>query len=87
MAFEVRFKPTVQRDLRTIPPPMLARLIERIRALGNDPLARGAVKLSGSDHLYRVRLGDYRVIYDVNSSIKVVLIHYVRHRREVYRGL
>ena len=45
------------------------------------------MKLEGSEGLYRLRVGDYRIVYGVNISTKQVLIHYVRHRRDVYRGM
>ena len=46
-----------------------------------------SVKLSGTDDLYRIRVGDYRVIYGVDHNLKLIVIHYIRHRRDVYRGL
>jgi len=46
-----------------------------------------AIKLKGTEGLYRVRVGDYRIIYEVDASAKIILIHYVRHRREVYRDM
>ena len=47
----------------------------------------GAIKLSGGKRLYRVRVGDYRIVYGLDSKNRVVLVHYVRHRRDVYRAL
>lgn len=61
--------------------------MKRIEVLKDDPLPRQSVKLAGAEHLYRIRIGDYRVGYSVDMEAKQVTIHYVRHRREVYRGL
>jgi len=61
--------------------------MKRIGKLETDPLPRQAVKLSGTEQLYRVRVGDYRIIYDVDTQDKLVTIHYVRHRREGCRAL
>jgi len=58
--------------------------IERLKA---DPFPRQAIKLSGTKRLYRIRVGDYRIVYEVDTQVKKVTIHYVRHRREVYRAL
>ncbi|MFN3467074.1 MAG: type II toxin-antitoxin system RelE family toxin [Candidatus Brocadiales bacterium] len=45
------------------------------------------MKLSGGEATYRLRVGDYRVIYEVDTDAKIICVHYVRHRREVYRQL
>ena len=63
------------------------RILVRIEALATEPLPTQAVKLKGSEGLYRIRVGDYRVIYEVDAEARSVLIHYVRHRREAYRDL
>ncbi len=62
-------------------------VVERLEELRSDPFPRQTAKMSGAEGLYRLRIGDYRVIYEVDTSEKRVMVHYVRHRREVYRGL
>jgi len=57
----------------------------KIEALAADPVPSGSVKLVGSEALYRIRVGDYRVVYSVDREARKVIIQYVRHRREVYR--
>ena len=57
----------------------------RIEALGTDPRPRGRQELSASDDLYRIRSGDYRIIYQVQDDRLVVLVIRVGHRRDVYR--
>lgn len=59
----------------------------RIESLKDEPFPRQAIKLSGAERLYRLRVGEYRIVYEVDIQIKQVTIHYVRHRREVYRRL
>ncbi|MCD6335971.1 MAG: type II toxin-antitoxin system RelE/ParE family toxin [Candidatus Latescibacteria bacterium] len=61
--------------------------MKRIKRLKTDPFPRGVTKLSGTERLYRIRMGDYRIVYEVDTQAKQVIIHYVRHRREVYRAL
>jgi len=85
--YDVIFKPSVEKDLRRLPADAAARIMTRVDQLGAEPLGRGSVKLAGGKHLYRVRVGDYRVVYAVDSDARQVLIHYVRHRRDVYRSL
>jgi mRNA interferase RelE/StbE len=61
------------------------RIDAKIQSLSEDPHPRGSKKLE--DNLFRVRVGDYRIIYQVISDRIVIVIIRVRHRREVYRGL
>lgn len=85
-AYEVTFKPSVEKDLRRLPREVVDRILKRIEALGENPRIRGVVKLSGAEALYRLRVGGYRVIYEIDSAARAVVIHYVRHRREAYRA-
>jgi mRNA interferase RelE/StbE len=86
-SFSVILKPSVDKDLRALPKPMVTRLLEHIEKLKTDPLPRQSLKLSGAENLYRVRVGDYRIVYEVDSKSRQVTIYYVRHRRDVYRNL
>ena len=86
-SYSVILKPSVEKDLRGLPRAIVARVMKRVEALRTEPLARGAVKLSGSRGLYRIRVGDYRIVYEVDSPAGELIVHYVRHRREVYRPL
>jgi len=61
--------------------------MKQIDGLANDPFPRQTSKLEGGEELFRIRVGDYRVIYGVDRAAKLVTIHHVRHRREVYRKL
>ncbi|MBI4663275.1 MAG: type II toxin-antitoxin system RelE/ParE family toxin [Verrucomicrobia bacterium] len=61
------------------------RVIEAIQALATNPRPPGCRKLAGSEIDWRVRVGDYRVIYEIADEIRVVRVNRVRHRREVYR--
>lgn len=62
---------------------MLARVFGRIETLESDPLPRQSVKLEGSEQMYRLRVGDYRIIYEIDHTNRQIT---VRHRREAYRG-
>ncbi|MBN1394739.1 MAG: type II toxin-antitoxin system RelE/ParE family toxin [Pirellulales bacterium] len=86
-SYSVRFQPSVEKDFRRISGDNLNRIFLRINALADEPLSRGAVKLSGTEGLYRIRVGDYWIVYAPDRLSKRVVIHYVRHRRDVYRRL
>jgi mRNA interferase RelE/StbE len=86
-SFEIRFQPSVEKDFRSLPKEVVSRVIARISALRNNPFPPGAIKLSGSAGHYRIRVGDYRIVYDVDTGARILTIHYVRHRKVVYRGI
>ena len=87
MSYRFAFKPSVEKDLRPLPKAVVARVFAQIERLKTEPLPRQALKLAGAERLYRLRVGDYRIVYEVDIDARQVLIHYVRHRREVYRSL
>ena len=61
------------------------RVSRAILLLKTDPRPRGAQKLAGTTDGWRIRVGDYRVLYDVADAIRIVRIYRIRHRRDVYR--
>jgi len=65
----------------------LERIRDALLLLRDDPRPRGCKKLRGGTDTYRIRIGDYRAVYDVDDEARTVLLLRVRHRREVYRGL
>jgi len=85
--YEIAFQPSVEKDLRKLSTENCERVMVRIETLASDPFPTQAVKLKGTEGLYRVRVGDYRIIYEVDSESSYILIHYIRHRRDVYRDL
>jgi len=86
-AYTIDFKASVEKDIRKVPKDRLPDILTKIEELAEVPLPRDSRKLSGAEHLYRVRVGDYRIIYEVVHKTKNVTIFYVRHRRYAYRGL
>jgi mRNA interferase RelE/StbE len=85
VSYSIVYKPSVEKDLRSLPRSTVMRVTRQIDVLRDDPISRYSVKLTGSKGLYRIRVGDYRVIYGVDQDAKQVTIHHVRHRRDVYR--
>ena len=72
-------------DLRRIDPQHIPRLIKAIESLSNDPFPPQHRKLHGSEIEYRIRIGDYRVIYSVDTSARIVMVFHIRHRKVAYR--
>lgn len=83
--FELVILPTVAKDLRRIPLDDVRRIMARIEALCDDPHPAGSEKLSGQER-YRLRQGDYRILYSIEDAILVVTVVKVGHRREAYRS-
>lgn len=77
-------KPSVEKDLQRIPRADLLRVNRRIQLLSKEPRPPGCEKLSGVN-AYRVRQGDYRILYRVDDEARVVEIFKVGHRREIHR--
>ncbi len=86
-SYNICFKPSVEKDLRPLPKSVVARVIGQIENLKTEPFPRQALKLTGTERLYRLRVGDYRIVYELDVPAKQVTIHYIRHRREVYRSV
>ncbi|MGK2940662.1 MAG: type II toxin-antitoxin system RelE family toxin [Immundisolibacter sp.] len=84
--YELRFKPSVAKDLRGIPSVDVRRILARIETLREDPRPPGSEKLSAQER-YRLRQGNYRILYNVLDGEVIVEIVKVGHRREVYRDI
>ena len=85
--YAIRIKASVEKDIAALPRDVVLRIFQGIETLSENPLPHGVRKLSGAEHLYRTRVGDYRIIYAVHDEEREVVILYVRHRRSAYRGL
>ena len=85
MAFRIEWKKSTRKDLRKLPASATDRIVAAVENLAENPFPHGVEKLSGSEHAYRLRLGDYRIVYEVVTESKLVEIQRVRHRKDVYR--
>lgn len=87
MSYRVEFLSSALRELSRITEPFRSRIIDRVERLADDPRPSGAKKLHGHAAMFRIRIGDYRVVYEVADAIRIVTVTRVGHRRDVYRGL
>ena len=85
--YSVVFVRSARRELETLPEELGERILSKIRLLAETPRPPGAKKLKGESDLWRIRVGDHRVLYEVHDDIETVEISYIRHRRDVYRDL
>ncbi|TLY16408.1 MAG: type II toxin-antitoxin system RelE/ParE family toxin [Nitrospirae bacterium] len=87
MAYTVEFAPAADRQLKALPKPIQTQIIRRIEKLETNPRPPGCEKLKGADDLYRIRFGDYRIIYTINDKDLLVLVVKIADRIDVYRRL
>lgn len=85
-SYKVTLKPSVEKDFRSLPKTVLARVLSAIENLAKEPFPNKITKLEGTERTYRIRIGDYRVVYEIEKTDKVIVVLYVRHRREIYRN-
>jgi mRNA interferase RelE/StbE len=82
MKYDVQFKPAAVKDIRSIPARTQSRILAKIEAMSDD--LKGDVKrLTGFTREYRLRVGDYRVLFEIEGES--IIVYRVRHRREAYR--
>lgn len=82
--YKIKFKTSAAKEFRELSPPLKQRVQIAINTLKENPYPAGSIKLKGSDNLFRLRVGDYRIVYQIDAGVKIVLITRVRHRRDVY---
>jgi mRNA interferase RelE/StbE len=89
MKYDFDFRPAARRQLRALPQAAAMAILSALTPLGEDPrrLDAGIKKLSGPDDLYRLRVGVYRIVYQVRDSELTILVVHLGHRRDVYRAL
>ena len=87
MAYRIEVKPQAVKALAEIPNPHRRRIAKAIDALARTPRPAGCVKLAGAEDAYRIRVGDYRIVYEIVDKILIVYIVRVGHRKDVYRDV
>ncbi len=86
MRYKIIIKPTAEKSLDKIPWPARRRIADALEGLRSNPRPSGVVKLAGVENLWRIRIGIYRVVYEIHDDRLVVLVLRVAHRKDVYRG-
>ena len=84
-SFSLEWRASTKKDLRRVPREQVARIVAEVAKLADEPLPHGSQKLTGSERTYRMRVGDYRVVYEVRRDVNRIEVQRVRHRKDVYR--
>mgnify|MGYP005844822221 CR=1 FL=1 len=83
--YNIRFVVSAAKEFRALPAEIKARIGEAVDSLSQNPRPSGVRKLREHEGLYRIRVGHYRVIYEIDDQTRSILVTRVRHRREAYR--
>jgi mRNA interferase RelE/StbE len=87
VGYRIELAPSAARELERLPRNIQRRVAQKIDDLANNPRPSGSTKLQGRANRWRIRVGDYRIIYDIEDTIVRVLVLKIGHRRDVYRRL
>jgi len=82
--YRIEIKKSAIKELNTIPRKDLKKIVLKINSLSDDPRPKGCIKLSGLER-YRIRQGNYRILYSIEDKILAVYVVKIRHRKEIYR--
>ena len=85
MPYIVIIKKSAQKQIEKIPAPYFNKIKSVILELANEPRPMGCIKLAGSSHFYRIRVGVYRIVYEINDKILTVYVFDADHRKQVHR--
>jgi len=87
MSYTIQLKKSALKDLYKLPKEVSRQIAQAINDLGQTPRPHGCKKLKGLENLYRIRIGDYRIVYQMNDKILLILVVLIGNRKEVYRNL
>jgi mRNA interferase RelE/StbE len=85
MPYRIELTHRAEKDLDRLPTDVKIRIIHKIETLSENPRPHGVEKLSGEEGFYRIRVGDYRVIYEIQDDVILVLVLRLGHRSDIYR--
>ncbi len=85
-SFRIKYRASFEKEIRRVPRAHVARIAAHIDSLSLDPFPSGSKKLGGED-VYRIRVGDYRIVYSLDTDKKTIIIEMVKHRKDIYRKL
>lgn len=85
MAYRVVLRRSAARELADLTQPIRGRVTRALDALSNEPRPPGAKPLTGREHIWRLRVGDYRILYLIEDDVVMVLVIRIRHRSDAYR--
>ena len=83
--YKIEWKLSAKKELKKLTKEAISRIVNAVKNLSSEPRPAGSRKLQGSENLYRVRVGDYRVVYSVEDKVLLIEVIRVGHRKDIYR--
>ncbi|MEO8663026.1 MAG: type II toxin-antitoxin system RelE/ParE family toxin [Bryobacteraceae bacterium] len=83
MNYQVFLAASAEKELNALPAKIVARIVPRIEALSKSPRPPGCKKLKGGESEWRIRIGDYRAVYEIDAGVRTIDVRRIAHRREV----
>ena len=87
LSYSVTFARSARKELESLAQTVAIRILKKIESLPANPRPSGCKKLTGQNPLWRIRIGDHRVVYSINDANRIIDITIIRHRSSVYKGL
>lgn len=84
--YKITFKKSAEKEIQKLPSSIVTRIVPAIEGLSKNPRPTGSKKLAGSkENIWRIRVGDYRVVYLIAEEVKIVEVRRVGHRKDIYK--
>ena len=83
--FKIKWKSSAKKELRKIDKSQIVKILDEVEKLSSNPYPQNHKKLLGTENIYRIRIGDYRVVYSIDNGELIIQIIRVRHRKDVYK--
>ena len=87
MKYGIAFLSSVKKDMRRIPAIAVEKIQHVLRSLQEDPFPVGIQPIHGYEHMYRIRVSQYRIVYEVATTVRIITVVRIGHRKDVYRRL
>ena len=87
MKYVIKFRPAVEKDIRHLPQKELIRIKRKIESLAENLPDRSTTKMKGNNNFHKVRVGDYRIVYEIHDDVLVILVVKIGHRKDIYKKL
>lgn len=84
MKYEIRIKKSAQKEIKALPKNVIKRVLNKIKQLAEEPRPSGCRKIVGTENTWRIRVGNYRIIYNVFDEILLIEVIAVKHRKDAY---
>ncbi|MFZ7119872.1 MAG: type II toxin-antitoxin system RelE family toxin [Eubacteriaceae bacterium] len=85
--YKIYWKKSAEKDLLNLDKKLIPKIVSMIESLSTNPFPKNIRKLHGTDKIFRIRVGNHRIIYLIDEQQSIIVIYYIRHRKEVYRRI